>query len=166
MASFWRLAASKTGVPLFAATAVLAFPPRPKRKEISLCDAAPLTAPSKVIAADTRSLISKPKAEVMEEGMRPDAEGDFHGLFPKRQLWVPRLEFPLWDKDWDGRHPSSTGDPEEDHRMQRQMRKMGVTRHIILVRHGQYDETYKVRVYAIARSAVSLLYRSRRLWVV
>ncbi|KAG7362068.1 histidine phosphatase superfamily protein [Nitzschia inconspicua] len=76
-------------------------------------------------------------------GMKFDEPGDFHGLFPKRQLWQPKVEYPLWDPNWDGRSPSSTGDVEEDRRKLRKIRKEGVTRHIILVRHGQYDERLK-----------------------
>ena len=76
-------------------------------------------------------------------GLQPNAHGDFHKLFPKRQLFQPRVEYPLWDEDWDGRHPKSTGDAEEDRKRARSIRKEGVTRHIILVRHGQYDETEK-----------------------
>lgn len=74
----------------------------------------------------------------------------YHGLFPKRQLWKPPLEYPLWFKNWDGREPEPTGNKEEDHIRARHIRKHGVTRHIILVRHGQYDETDKVRAkYAL-----------------
>ena len=29
----------------------------------------------------------------------------YHGLFPRRQLWRPTLEYPLWDYNWDGRKP-------------------------------------------------------------
>lgn len=66
--------------------------------------------------------------------------GDFHNLFPKRQLWQPKLEYPLWDADWDGLDPVSTGNKDEDRRRKRQLRKEGVTRHVILIRHGQYTE--------------------------
>ena len=77
-------------------------------------------------------------------------------MFPRRQLWRPALEYPLWDYNWDGRQPTPIGrvDVEEggddsrlmaEARRERLIRKEGVTRHIILVRHGQYDETYKVR---------------------
>lgn len=77
-------------------------------------------------------------------GMDPSAEGDFHKLFPRRQLWKPKVEYPLWDGNWDGLEPESTGNKEEDRRRKRQLRKEGVTRHIILVRHGQYTETEKL----------------------
>eukprot|EP00957_Ditylum_brightwellii_P093639 7130628-Ditylum_brightwellii.AAC.1 len=69
--------------------------------------------------------------------------GDFHGLFPMRQLWKPRMPYPLWDYDWDGRKPKVGEDGEEDRERERFVRKNGVTRHIILIRHGQYDETHK-----------------------
>jgi serine/threonine-protein phosphatase PGAM5 len=76
--------------------------------------------------------------------MRPDATGDFHGIFPNRQLWYPKIPYPMWDSNWDNLEPPTTGDPEQDRQNMRRIRKEGVTRHIILVRHGQYDETYKV----------------------
>jgi hypothetical protein len=78
-------------------------------------------------------------------GMRADAEGDYYGFFPKRQLWQPKVEYPLWDNNWDGRELPSTGVKEEDRQRARHIRKTGVTRHVILIRHGQYDETHKVR---------------------
>ena len=74
-------------------------------------------------------------------GMKLDSKGDFHNLFPRRQLWQPKHEYPWWDKDWDGKSPARSGDDEEDRKKMRKLRKEGVTRHIILVRHGQYDET-------------------------
>lgn len=119
-------------------------------------------------------------------GMQPSEEGDYHGLFPKSQLWQPKNEYPLWDDDWDGRKPESTGDKTADRELMRHIRKTGVTRcesnvrlgtessclkltlceshnftsfslrHIILIRHGQYDETYKVRRRSLLASYVLL----------
>jgi serine/threonine-protein phosphatase PGAM5 len=87
--------------------------------------------------------VEKEKKKEKSFGMISSATGDFHNLFPKRQLWQPKVEYPLWDVNWDDRKPASTGQDEEDRRRMRQLRKDGVTRHIILVRHGQYDETEK-----------------------
>ena len=72
-----------------------------------------------------------------------DDQGYFHGLFPKRQLWQPKVEYPFWDHDWDGQREPPTGDEDVDKQRARRLRKTGVTRHIILIRHGQYDETHK-----------------------
>ncbi len=69
----------------------------------------------------------------------------YHNLFPLRQLWKPNVEYPLWDENWDNKNMESTGDVEKDREMKRYTRKHGVTRHIILIRHGQYDETHRVR---------------------
>jgi hypothetical protein len=77
--------------------------------------------------------------------MKDDEPGEYHGLFPKRQLWQPKVPYPMWDRNWDGRDLASTGDKESDRDQARFVRKHGVTRHIILVRHGQYDEDEKVR---------------------
>lgn len=76
-------------------------------------------------------------------GMIKETKGSFHKLFPRRQLWQPRVEYPLWDNNWDNQQPPSTGNDELDRQRMRQLRKEGVTRHIILIRHGQYDETQK-----------------------
>ncbi|KAL9188276.1 hypothetical protein ACHAXT_006654 [Thalassiosira profunda] len=81
-------------------------------------------------------------------------DGLYHGLFPRRQLWRPRLEYPLWDNDWDGRRPPPTPPVEEGEEKEgakqmteaqrdRYIRKNGVTRHVIMIRHGQYDESSK-----------------------
>ncbi len=69
----------------------------------------------------------------------------FYDLFPERQLWKPTVEYPLWDEDWDGRKMKGTGDETKDLEMKRSVRKNGVTKHIILIRHGQYDEKHKVK---------------------
>ncbi len=78
----------------------------------------------------------------------------YHGLFPRRQLWRPSREYPLWEDNWDGRQPppiTSLAEEGAENGMstaqrERYIRKNGVTRHIILIRHGQYDESFKVRV--------------------
>jgi hypothetical protein len=165
MASFClRRAAQRTCLPLFTVSTVSAafyLYGRSKRDESPRCDAASPRA--KDIHADTTAAVSMnsdasgsnatfqpwlhPQTDAsldFEQGMQGELEGNFHGLFPMRQLWIPKLSYPLWDKNWDGRHPTTTGDEEKDHRIQRHLRKHGVTRHIILVRHGQYDETHKV----------------------
>lgn len=88
-------------------------------------------------------LPSSPPPKPKSYGMIPDAKGDFHRLFPKRQLWQPKVEYPLWDSNWDDLQPKPTGNDEEDRQRMRTLRKEGVTRHIILIRHGQYDEREK-----------------------
>jgi len=81
-----------------------------------------------------------------QEGIDTESADDaelYHGLFPTRQLFHPTMEYPLWNYNWDGRRPNSTGDPAADKKRDRHIRKTGITRHVILVRHGQYDETHK-----------------------
>lgn len=82
--------------------------------------------------------------EKKDHGMINDEKGEFHNLFPKRQLWQPKVEYPLWDKNWDGRLPAPTGDEENDRKQLRELRKNGVTRHIILVRHGQVRYQFRL----------------------
>ena len=105
---------------------------------------APEASPAPSVAKNQSvPLIKQEKPTVSAAGMVKDAEGDFHGMFPKRQLWRPNLEYPLWDSNWDGKKPELSGDEAQDKATVRKIRKEGVTRHIILVRHGQYDETHK-----------------------
>jgi serine/threonine-protein phosphatase PGAM5 len=55
--------------------------------------------------------------------------------FPKSQLFKPSVPYPQFDPDWDFRKPK----PEEGKKV-----KLGSSRHIILVRHGQYDESSRL----------------------
>jgi hypothetical protein len=84
-------------------------------------------------------------SEIVGNECKEDEEDLFHGLFPRRQLWHPKVPYPLWDRNWDGQEPPSTGNKETDRAKMKHARKHGVTRHIILVRHGQYHEDEKVR---------------------
>lgn len=76
----------------------------------------------------TAKVENKVSAAPKTAGLKPSEEGDYHGLFPKSQLWQPKKEYPLWDDDWDGRKPESTGDKTADRERQRHIRKHGVTR--------------------------------------
>lgn len=99
---------------------------------------------TRTTSCDADSTSNPLQNPVKEAGMDSSEKGDFHNLFPRRQLWNPKVEYPLWDADWDGLDPISTGDKEEDRRRKRQLRKEGVTKHIILIRHGQYTEQEKL----------------------
>lgn len=104
------------------------------------------SAPATSSVGAQSSTVNEKKTEPTQQqqsGMRSEEVGDFRGLFPKRQLWQPTIEYPLWDKNWDGKQPESTGSDEKDRKRMRSIRKTGVTRHIILIRHGQYDESSK-----------------------
>ena len=79
-----------------------------------------------------------------------DAEKDeedlmYQNLFPLRQLCKPNVDYPLWDDDWDGKKPKSSGNEDEDFLKKVFAYRNGVSRHIILIRHGQYDETHEVK---------------------
>ena len=104
----------------------------------------PSNASSRTASCDASVASKSYENSCKEAGMDSSEIGDFHNLFPRRQLWKPKVEYPLWDKNWDGLEPISTGDKEEDRRRKRQLRREGVTRHIILVRHGQYNEREKL----------------------
>ena len=59
----------------------------------------------------------------------------------ERQLFNPKLPYPAWDYNWDGKAIEGVTDLE-GHRSGKARKQKGKTRHIILVRHGQYDETF------------------------
>jgi len=80
----------------------------------------------------------------------------FHGQCLKRQMHIPVVPYPLWDYNWDGRmtsetslegfhtgraNASSTQKKGSDGNYKgSSSNTKGKTRHIILVRHGQYNE--------------------------
>lgn len=105
------------------------------------CDANPASQTSSSSPSPSKPLQNAIRKKA---GMDSSETGDFHKLFPKRQLWQPKVEYPLWDPDWDGLEPVSTGNKDDDRRRKRQLRKYGVTRHVILIRHGQYNEQEKL----------------------
>ena len=107
----------------------------------------------------TQDASSETVVEAPKHGMRPNETGDYLGLFPRRQLWHPKFPYPQWDPDWDGRTPPSTGDAEHDRKRMRHIRKTGVTRHLIFVRHGQYDEAFKVRNHIFSKIVGSRMRR-------
>ncbi len=73
-----------------------------------------------------------------EPAQRDAGEGDvgqqdgyaFNGFTPR----IPVIPYPGWDSNWDLRGPPEQTAPK---------RRPGPSRHIILIRHGQYDETHK-----------------------
>jgi len=69
--------------------------------------------------------------EKTEENVKTKSEPLYYN-FLLRQKFIPNVEYPLWDKEWDGGGKGK-----------KVSRSKGVTRHIILVRHGQYDETHR-----------------------
>ena len=48
---------------------------------------------------------------------------------------MPPKPYPEWDPNWDFREPT-----DDDAMKKHAARRLGAHRHIILVRHGQYDE--------------------------
>lgn len=70
-------------------------------------------------------------------------ESSFLGQCPQRQLFIPKLPYPAWDYDWDGRMTESTSLKSLSTKKGLLKSKQGKTRHILLIRHGQYDESSK-----------------------
>jgi len=83
------------------------------------------------------------------DGTTTEKEEDeklFYGQCLERQLYKPKVPYPAWDYDWDSRMtPETTMEVLRTKDGLHKSRRLagGTTRHILLVRHGQYDETYK-----------------------
>lgn len=61
----------------------------------------------------------------------------------ERQLYEPKVPYPAWDYNWDGK---MTDDTSMDGHLKGKIKKLiksKKTRHIILIRHGQYDREPK-----------------------
>ena len=91
------------------------------------------------------------KAQIMET--MPTSSSDdrlFYGQCLERQVYKPQLPYPAWHYNWDGREPTQTtkvssdeesNNHKDDDRLPPQSTPtVGKTRHILLIRHGQYVE--------------------------
>lgn len=76
------------------------------------------------------------------QGPPLDNQTMFYGQCLQRQLYKPQVPYPAWDYNWDGKmlHDWSTLEVLSTPEGLRQSSTTGTTRHIILVRHGQYEE--------------------------
>mgnify|MGYP005847401375 CR=1 FL=1 len=79
-----------------------------------------------------------------KEGETPlDNETMFEDQCLLRQVYKPVVPYPAWDFNWDGKMNSfSTLEALSTIEGLRMSSETGTTRHIILVRHGQYDESH------------------------
>ena len=81
----------------------------------------------------------KQPVDNVETKLKSDSKGKekcyFGSPYPSRMIHTPKIPYPLWDEDWDGKQVKDVTSKEK-----REIRKKGVTRHVILVRHGQYVE--------------------------
>eukprot|EP00934_Nitzschia_sp_Nitz4_P003878 Nitzschia sp. Nitz4//scaffold159_size51929//17441//18498//NITZ4_006874-RA/size51929-augustus-gene-0.79-mRNA-1//-1//CDS//3329537559//3868//frame0 len=82
------------------------------------------------------------QAEASNNTSTNEGEALFQGQCLQRQLFQPRVPYPAWDYNWDGRMTDATSLQGVRRDLDLQVR--GKTRHIILVRHGQYDESSKL----------------------
>ena len=80
------------------------------------------------------------RKKTQTEAALPKEEELFENQCLKRQLFQPKLPYPAWDYDWDG-HSIQGKNDLEGHKTGKARKVKGKTRHIILVRHGQYDES-------------------------
>lgn len=73
-----------------------------------------------------------------------DNKALFYGQCPKRQIYQPPAPYPAWDFNWDGKvlDDFSTLEVLSTAEGLKQSGTTGTTRHILLVRHGQYEEKH------------------------
>lgn len=88
--------------------------------------------------ASTTRMEAAPAQNVTTQQPEKTAKDDrlFYGQCLERQVYKPRLPYPAWNKNWDGRHYSTASDYETTPRPA----NAGKTRHILLIRHGQYEQ--------------------------
>lgn len=81
------------------------------------------------------------KKDQKEMDTTPDNETLFQGQCLERQLYKPAVPYPAWDYNWDGKLSAfSTLDAMSTREGLQASSATGTTRHIVLVRHGQYEE--------------------------
>lgn len=120
--------------------------PSDERSKLTFCDANQNHTQTTPYSVNVHPIHGSSSSKESKDSLRDEPEKQeelYHDMFPLRQLYKPKVEYPLWDSDWDNRKPVSTGDKKQDYDRMKHIRNHGVTRHIILIRHGQYDETYK-----------------------
>lgn len=72
-----------------------------------------------------------------------DQDGLFHGECLERQVKKPKVPYPAWDYDYDGREGTRTSKTVSAKGSTSSMRHNGgKTRHILLIRHGQYEQGF------------------------
>ena len=83
----------------------------------------------------------------------------FGGQCLKRQMHVPNVPYPLWDYNWDGKMTSDTSleafrngqanssNRNNNKKKNEKKKRTKKSRHILLVRHGQYDERREEDIY-------------------
>lgn len=85
--------------------------------------------------ADTATRTEAPqnanKTKETSDGVSSGPEELFYGECLNRQVCRPNRPYPAWNYDWDGRHERAGNEGE------------GKTRHILLIRHGQYEQGFR-----------------------
>jgi serine/threonine-protein phosphatase PGAM5 len=106
---------------------------RPQRRTGSIAAAAAFAATvATTLGWASRAAACEPQGDA-GEGDAGQQEGyAFNGFTPRK----PTVPYPGWDVNWDSRNPPAVekGAPKL---------RSGPSRHLILVRHGQYDESHK-----------------------
>jgi hypothetical protein len=109
---------------------------------VALCDArrnpsSPFSNPRNNESSSSPSSFAKKEEDITAYYRK---YGRFH---PQRQIHEPFLPYPAWDYNWDGRQTPFTSPEFLMHGSDAfaASKTHGTTRHILLIRHGQYDES-------------------------
>jgi serine/threonine-protein phosphatase PGAM5 len=133
---------------LFAAASKLPFSPAVTvcTGSLALYYLSNTATPSRTLTEASAEKKDDQPSKPMDRKEDTNSKGDttlFEGCL-QRQIRTPQIPYPAWDYNWDDKM-TSISSPESVSTAQglRESKAQGKTRHIILVRHGQYDETHK-----------------------
>ena len=112
---------------------------------VTMCDAEAPPPPEKFSSQDMGYTPTPSNFDSSHHGgAGPDNTTMFYGQCLARQLHRPKLPYPAWDYDWDHRGTEETTQEALSGQSQfAKSKSLGKTRHLLLIRHGQYDERYK-----------------------
>jgi serine/threonine-protein phosphatase PGAM5 len=100
-----------------------------------------LSRPAGTLFAASATLLSSSYLSTSSCDDPPSSPEEMYYNFPASEKFTPKLPYPLTDGNWDGK--------DDEMKAARILGKKfnvpvpSVTRHVILVRHGQYDETHR-----------------------
>lgn len=143
-AGLWMATSSSSGLlppPGIALAEAAAPPPPPSSNETQMPPRNKKSSKARQASSAKKEPSSSSSSSITDTDTEPSL---FHGQCLQRQLHHPKLPYPAWDYNWDGRQtPNTTLESLSTVDGMMDSRRRGTTRHILLIRHGQYDETYK-----------------------
>jgi serine/threonine-protein phosphatase PGAM5 len=115
-----------------------------KSAELSLCVAGGGALIYKAIVSQYGGTQAEPQTPKFFSDNDTSTDDAYEGQCLHRQLYQPCVPYPNWDYNWDGRmRDDSTLEYLSTEQGLKRSKSAGKTRHLLLIRHGQYDETSK-----------------------